>query len=187
MKRNSIFAIGFGVLLGVGLLTPGCGDSGTTKKDASGDAKKDGVSADGAASTGGVRGTGGSPGTGGATTAAGGAVGTGGATTGVGGAPGTGGATGAGGATGVDAGLDTPRLDVPGVDQRGTDTADVPLINPETGVEGGPRLDTGSVDQALDQGGIDSPVVLDVAVDESADLAPVDAEIDTTGLDGNLD
>jgi len=178
MKRNSIFAIGFGMLLGVSLLTPGCGDSGSTaKKDGSLDVKKDTGSADGGG-TGGVKGTGGALGSGGA-------VGSGGAR-GSGGAVGTGGALGTGGSTGVDAGLDGPavKLDV-AVERTGNDAVDVPITNPETGSEvGSVKLDVGSIDNGLDQAGIDAPVTLDLAIDESIlDTGAVEAQIDTTGLD----
>jgi hypothetical protein len=178
MKRNSLLALGFGVLLGVGLLTPGCGDSGDSgKKDASADVKKD------SGATGGSR-TGGTTGSGGART--GGTTGSGGArtggTTGSGGSGsgGTGaGGTGAGGTGGsaIDGGLDTgadTRTDV-----RGTDAIDVPIQNPEVGNDTRVLLDVGGIDGQ----GIDAPV-LDTAIDESAvDTAPGEVQIDTTGLD----
>ena len=63
MQRNSILALGFGVLLGVGLLTPGCGDSGGgTKKDGSTDAKRDTGATGGSTARGGATGTGGASG-----------------------------------------------------------------------------------------------------------------------------
>ena len=141
MKRNSILVLGLGALLGFGLLTQGCGDSGgSKKKDGSADAKKD-VSGD-------IRGTGGAIGSGGRT--------------------GTGGATGSGGTTTVrfDSGLD----------------------------EGAPRLDTGHLDvgspidtRTID-GAEDVPLNLDVPIDQpGVDVGVLDSEIDTSGLDSNID
>jgi len=187
MKRNSILAFGVGVLLGVGLLTPGCGDSGSgAKKDGSADArdaKRDGVSTGGTVGTGGRTGTGGTVGTGGAP-ATGGAPGTGGGS-GTGGAPGTGGASGTGGTTGVDAGLgadgsnDVVRRDG-AIDQSGSDTPDVPITNPDTAIDTGPVL----IDTGLDGAGIDGTVIPDVAIDQSiVDVGAVDAEIDSSGID----
>jgi hypothetical protein len=174
MKRNSLLALGFGVLLGVGLLTPGCGDSDSdTKKDASADVKKD-ASPDGLKGTGGSTSTGGVKGSGGAT-GAGGTVGNGGAT-GAGGTVGSGGATGTGG-SGPDGGLDTGLIDTRGAD--GSDAIDVPIQNPDGKKDTTPLLDVGG----LDGTGIDAPA-LDTALDGPAlDTAAVEVQIDTTGLD----
>jgi two-component system chemotaxis sensor kinase CheA len=183
MKRNSILVLGLGALLGFGLLTQGCGDSGgSKKKDGSADAKKD-VSGDirgtgGAIGSGGRTGTGGATGSGGAV-GAGGAIGVGGATggggaIGVGGATGAGGRTGTGGATG-SGGTTTVRFDS-GLD------------------EGAPRLDTGHLDvgspidtRTID-GAEDVPLNLDVPIDQpGVDVGVLDSEIDTSGLDSNID
>src|SRR5512136_2560936 len=100
MKRTSILAIGFGMLLGVGTLTPGCGDSGSSKpNDAAAEA---GVKRDGPKGTGGKVGAGGAKGTGGnvgvgGVIGQGGGPGAGGATTGAGGRTGAGGALGGAG------------------------------------------------------------------------------------------
>jgi len=194
MMRNSVLVLGLGVLLGGGLLVQGCGDSGSSsKKDGSSDVREAGPLSD-------ARGTGGRS-TGGAT-GAGGAVGTGGAVStggviGAGGAVGTGGATGAGGATGVDGGRqDGGGVDGPAVkfdssvDQgsTGNDAVDVPITT-DTALDGGaPTLDTGSIDSPLDQAGpgIDSPVSLDTGVDQGAGVM-LDAEIDGSGVDSNID
>lgn len=174
MKRNSLLALGFGVLLGVGLLTPACGDSGDSgKKDASLDVKKD-SGATGGARTGGTTGSGGAR-TGG-TTGAGGTVSSGG-TSGRGGAGGSGGTGGS-----SDAGIDVVRLETP-IDLRGTDAVDVPLQNPEVGKDTIPLLDVGAIDVGIDGQGIDAPV-LDTAIDESAvDVTAGEVQIDTSGLD----
>jgi hypothetical protein len=84
----------------------------------------------------------------------------------------------------VDASIDV-RRDVGPIDQAGTDTSDVPLINPDTAIDSGPVLiDTGRSDTALDGAGLDGTVTIDVAIDESVvDVGAVDAEIDTSGLD----
>jgi hypothetical protein len=182
MKRTSILAIGFGMLLGVGLLTPGCGDSGSdSKKDGSLDAKKDALSTGGAKGTGGAVGSGGARATGGSS-GSGGVLGTGGSA----GAPGTGGAQGSGGATTpVDAGRDGAPDGRPDTlaDTRGTDSRDVSITDPETGADTrAPRLDVGSQDVSLDQAGVDSRVLLDTSVDQGT----VDAEeIDTSALDSS--
>jgi len=188
MKRSSILAIGFGMLLGVGLLTPGCGDSGGGSKDASADAKKDALSTGGVRGTGGSVGSGGTRATGGSGGGSGGVAGSGGTggSAGSGGTAGSGGSSGTGGATILDDG--GPKLDVApdgrrdtNADQGSSDARDVAIQDPETGIDMGPvQLDTGSVDVSIDQAGIDSPIILDTSIDEGT----VDAEeIDTSGLD----
>jgi hypothetical protein len=165
MKRTYLLTIGFGMLLGVGMLTPGCGDSDDNgKKDSSVDTKK----ADGAAP-----GIDGPKGTGGSITGAGGALGTGGST----GIVGSGGSTGAGGSTTIpDGGKDAVdaqpvRLDV-GAD-RGSDSRDVAIG--EAGAE------TVRIDGSTDQ--VDAPAS-DVALDGPAGI---DGSIDTEGVDGGID
>lgn len=193
MKRTSILAISFGMLLGVGTLTPGCGDSGSSKpNDASAEA---GVKRDGPKGTGGRVGAGGAKGTGGSL-AGGGAVGrgggpgAGGATTGVGGAqPGTGGRTGAGGAGGSTAGTGGSggsKRDG-STDGPGSDATDVPIPPPPDGSSDGtpPKLDVGGVDVSIDQAGTDLPVQLDVSIDEQP--AAVDGSTDSEGIDGSTD
>jgi len=74
--------------------------------------------------------------------------------------------------------------------QIGDDALDVPLGNPDVAEDTAPvMLDTGSIDQAMDEGGMDgATVTLDTAIDESMmDAVEMDAEIDATGLDGSID
>ena len=203
MKRNSVLVLGLGILLGAGLLAPGCSDDdkgGTTPSHDSGiDSKGIDASRDTGA-TGGVKGTGGALGTGGAVLD--GAIdivsGTGGA---VGGAPGTGGSTGAGGSIKLDGGVDLGTI-VPvdgGHDATTPDTKDaeldIPITNPDAaidqaeGIDGTviPQVDTGSLD-----GGIDSTVVsldagIDGSIDVEIDVQPaLDAQVDTE-IDAEID
>jgi hypothetical protein len=190
MKRNSILALGFGLFLGVGMLTPGCGDSGGgTHKDASGDAtsdaKRDTGATGGSTARGGATGTGGAVTTGGAT-GSGGATGAGGATSagGAGGTTSTGGNT---GTAGMDGGVDGPagKLDT---NRDSSDAADVPLPGPETGAETGTvQMDTAGLDGGMDQAGLDGGVMLDSAIDQADEDAPaIDAsEMDAEGTDAD--
>jgi hypothetical protein len=168
MKRTSILAIGFGMLLGFGMLTPGCGsDSDNGKKDSSVDTKKADGSVDGP------------KGTGGALAGTGGALGAGGATV----IPGSGGRTGAGGATTIipDGGRDA--IDGPPVGrdvavERTGDTRDVPILPAEVGIEA-PRVEV-SIDKPADV-----PPPSDVAMD--GEPVVIDGSIDTQGVDGGID
>lgn len=189
MKRNSILVLGLGMLLGAGLLTPGCGsdDGGSgTGKDGGGsaDAKKDGVS------------TGGAIGTGGTVLGSGGAIGTGGSTSrdgGFGGTTGSGGATGTGGSTSVnmDGGVDGVGPDT----RTGDDALDVPISNPDgsdAALDVNVGIDGPTIPQVLD-GGLDgeidvSPVSLDAGFDVEIDTTPsLDGGMDVEGVDGSAD
>jgi hypothetical protein len=190
MKRNSILALGLGVLLGVGLLGPGCGGSESiVKQDGSADAKQN-TGGSGGARTGGTTGAGGSKGAGGAIT---------GGTTGAGGSKGSGGATGGGGVTGTggtivvmdggsDAGLDGAPRDVSR--DQGNDAVDVPIVTPDGGDDVAEDVPVMLDGGALDTGADAEPVTLDTAIDESpvdAEAVDVDIEIDTSGLDTGID
>jgi hypothetical protein len=163
MKRTSVLAIGFSVLLGFGVLAPGCGsDSDNGKKDSSVDTKKMDAAPDGLKGTGGVMGgTGGALGTGGATVIAG-----------------TGGSTGAGGATTLpDGSPDSgPKLDVG--NDRGGDGRDVSIA------EGGPEVQNRDV--ALDQQ-LDKTPVTDVSIDGQPMGVEVGVGVDVGGVDGGID
>jgi hypothetical protein len=193
MKRTSILAIGFGMLLGVGTLTTGCGDSGSSKpNDAAAEAgvKRDAPKGTGGnvgaggrgtggsmAGVGGAVGQGGGPGAGGATTGAGGAITGAGGRTGAGGAGGSIVGTGGSGGSKLDGSTDGPRVD----------SSDTPLPPPPDGSSDGtpPKLDVGGVDVSIDQAGTDLPVQLDVSIDEQP--AAVDGSTDSEGIDGSTD
>lgn len=196
MKRNYVLVLGLGILLGAGLLAPGCGSdsgNGSTGHDGGTDAKLDGKGLDGAG-TGGVKGTGGALGSGGAVVDGGngGALGT-------GGAVGNGGATGTGGAVvldgGVDSGVDSGTVVTQDGPTNKDADLDVPLPNPDgpdaaideqPGIDGMiiPQVDTGSLDGSLDV----TPVSLDAAVDVEIDSSTMsmDADIDG-GMDADID
>jgi hypothetical protein len=183
MRRNAIPVLGFGLLLCVGTLGPGCSDSSGNGQDGAAPARQDGGSA------GGAIGTGGTPGTGG-TIGRGGAPGTGGAagrigTSGAGGAPGTGGtgnaggSTGAGGTSGVDGGprfeasIDAPptKLDSSADQRLVADLRDVPMPM-DTGVDSRELLDTGGTDIAIDKAGSDGEVAAPACVAAGGTCSP---------------
>ena len=166
MKRNSILVLGFGMLAGMALLMPACGDDEPTKTDAA--AKKDVGAAGGAIGTGGAVGVGGAVGTGGVM--------------------GTGGATGAGGTTTVvpDAGLDVATGGddgpAPGRDGR-PDVARPEGRIPDGGSTGidGESLEVSQPDtRPIDGAGIDGAQVKpDVAIGQDG----VPPAVDTGSLD----